>query len=236
MSARRVAVLAHGTGSDAGFLRSSFRKGDLEVDEILALDDPSGDVDVVVSAIDTAVNAAFDSGNQVRWVGGVSLGAHASALWAAEHAGAARVEGLLLVFPAWTGPPGAIAGATAHTASAIDRIGSAALIDELTLTSPDDWVVSALARSWPQYGDSALSAALRRTSKSPGPRLDQLRDIDIACGVVALADDSLHPSEVAREWCAAIPRAGYAVLPRDLAGRGPEVIGQAAMQALSESP
>ncbi|MBA3905409.1 MAG: alpha/beta hydrolase, partial [Pseudonocardiales bacterium] len=57
-------------------------------------------------------------GSGALLVGGISLGAHIAARWAAA-APQRRLAGLLLALPAWTGPPGvAPAALAAHTTAA----------------------------------------------------------------------------------------------------------------------
>ena len=234
MPSRQVAVITHGTGSDSRFVRKAFLAHDLGVDEVLAVDDRSGDLETVAAEIDSEITRAVAVGDVVRLIGGISLGAHATVRWAARQRDISA-KSLLLVFPAWIGAPGDVAEATAHTASLIESSGSASLIARLRRDAPGDWVVAALAQSWRDYGDDALAAALRRTAASPGPELAEFASVSAPCGVVALADDPLHPSSIAARWSQLIPHAGLDVLPRNLGGLGVAEIGRAAMRALSES-
>src|SRR5689334_24975456 len=97
-----------GSGSDAVFLRSVFADALAAVGVDLVAPAPRRGADVVAG-----YRAALDAaGPGPVLVGGVSLGAHVAARWAAA-APRGRVAGLRLALPAWTGPPCAAAGAVA---------------------------------------------------------------------------------------------------------------------------
>ena len=204
---------------------------------VTAVDDRSGAVEQVQAAVAASVRRTG-----ARLAGGVSLGAHAVARWAASAAGAASgIEGLLLVLPAWTGPPGAVAALSALAAGEVDRLGPDAVV-----RSVDDgsWVGTELAAAWPTYG-SGLAAALRATAGSPGPTLDGAR-ADRRCrwGWWGFVGDPFHPVEVAREWCEALPRAALVELEQDAPGHGPvgagtgrpRCAGQGAAARVSRTP
>ncbi|MCX6459813.1 MAG: hypothetical protein NTZ03_05850 [Actinobacteria bacterium] len=236
MSKRTLALLLHGSGSSGQFMRSACEAADLGVDAVLVLDDRDGDVESVVDAIDSVSDAVTESGDRITLIAGVSLGAHAAALWAARNSRANEsVEGLLLCLPAWTGTPHSIAAATAGAADEVELRGSSTVLNSLLADHPQDWVVLALAQSWPDYGDEWLVRALRSASFSPGPTSEELGDIALPCAVVALADDPLHPVAVAQHWVTQIPRAELVVLPRDLYGAGPRILGRSAFAALQHA-
>lgn len=236
VSKRTLALLLHGSGSSGQFMRSACQTADLGVDDVVVLDDREGDVESLVDAIDSVIHSVTESADCVTLIAGVSLGAHAAALWAARNPHAAElVEGLLLCLPAWTGAPDSIAAATARAAEDIQSRGSSTVLDTLLAEHPHDWVAQALAQSWPDYGDESLVLALRTASLSPGPTDEQLRDIVLPCAVVALADDPLHPLAVAAHWVTLIRRSHLVVVPRDLYGEGPHVLGRSAYSALQHA-
>ena len=192
---------------------------------VTAVDDRSGAVEQVQAAVAASVRRTG-----ARLAGGVSLGAHAVARWAASAAGAASgIEGLLLVLPAWTGPPGPVAALSSLAAGEVDRLGPDAVV-----RSVDDgsWVGTELAAAWPTYG-SGLAAALRATARSPGPTLDELARIEVPVGLVGFVGDPFHPVEVAREWCEVLPRAVLVELEKDAPGTDRSVLGRAALAALA---
>jgi hypothetical protein len=221
---RGVAVLAHGSGSTGEFVHRALgpalaARGWLTV----AVEDRTGEVGAVQTAIEQTVRRTG-----ARLVGGVSLGAHAAARWAAER-GPDDLDGLLLVLPAWTGPPGEVASASAASAPVVEEVGGA---EAGRLARDGSWVGEELARAWPTYG-TGLAPALRATAGSPGPDLAHLRSLDVPTGVVGLLDDPFHPVEVAREWADALRSGGYVELsPRDPA-RDRSTIGRAALAALA---
>ncbi len=220
----RVAVLAHGCGSSEDFVARAL-SGPLRESgwSIETVEDRTGRVDAVMGAVAAAVRASG-----AGLVAGVSLGAHAVARWAARDPEVtARLEGLLLLLPAWTGPPGPVAALSGDAAGRVERLGVSA-----ALRTMDDgsWVSGELARAWPTYGE-ALVPALRATADSPGPTLDELARIQVPVGIVAFVDDPFHPVEVAREWATAIPRAAVIELPLDAPALDREVLGRAALRA-----
>lgn len=155
------------------------------------------------------------SGSDV--VGGVSLGAHAAAAFAA---GSGFAGGLFLAMPAWCGPPGLIAGLTAHTAEQIEATSAASVLAGIGRIAGDDWVFAELLRAWSGIDDTELVRALRVAAAQPAPDIDVLRGIRAVTEVVVLADDPTHPAAIGTAWAAAIPGAVLAELPRDLAGEG----------------
>lgn len=179
--------------------------------------------DVVARLADHAAHA------HVVLAAGVSLGAHAVALWAAR---GGRADSLVLAMPAWTGPAGPVAGLTAATAAEVRARGSAAVLAGLRAAAAGDWVVDELARGWAEYDDDALAAALEAAAASPGPTLDELGGVDVPAAVVALADDPLHPAEVAAAWAAALPHAALTVVARGAPGPDRGALGRAARAAL----
>jgi pimeloyl-ACP methyl ester carboxylesterase len=118
---RPRAVIAHGSGSSPDFVRRAFGPAlDDAGFALVALDERSGDVSVVLAALRSAVESTG-----AVLVGGVSLGAHAAALLAAERG---DLAGVLLVLPAWSGPPNAVARLSATAADDVERRGLAAAV------------------------------------------------------------------------------------------------------------
>lgn len=233
---RRVAVLAHGAGSDADFVLRAFPAPALGVDEVVALQDRTGDPVAVAASIEAAVRRMEDTEPRTRLVvGGVSLGAHAAARWCGERAGR-RPAALVLALPAWTGAPGAVAAATRAASRHVAERGVARALADLAADPAlvGDWVLEELTRAWPGYGDALLPAALARAGESPGPGLGRLRLLQVPAAVVALADDPLHPAAVAEEWAAALPHALLAVVPRHAPAADRAVLGRAAGRLLRD--
>ena len=172
-------------------------------------------------------------GRDVVLAGGISLGAHALALAAAD-------DGLdwplVLAMPAWTGPPDAVAAATAVAADGLERRGRAGVLADLAAdpVTRDDWVREELERGWSTYDDEGLVAALRAASTSRGPTLEELSRVRGAAAVVALADDPLHPAAVAARWAATIPGAALVEVPRDAPLHDRGALGRAAADALAD--
>jgi len=231
-----VAVLLAGAGSSAAFVRRAF--GPALADHELVAVRPVPGPTVVAAAVAALDAAAVAYGPRLRLVGGVSLGAHVAARWAAGRAtpwaarlGARRdLAGLLLALPAWTGAPGSVAAATGAAADQVERLGTAGAL-AAARAGGVDWVAAELAAAWPAYGDR-LAATLRAAAATPGPSVAELRALDLPVGLVAFADDPLHPLAVAEEWTALLPRAGLRRLYlADLAAdRSP--LGTAAVRGL----
>jgi pimeloyl-ACP methyl ester carboxylesterase len=169
--------------------------------------DARGTVEDVVARLVLAAR-----GREIAFAGGISLGAHAVALWAAR--GGATRE-LLLAMPAWTGVPEQVAALTAATAADVETIGVERVLDRVGSVAADgDWVLEELRRGWRTYDDVLLAATLRAAASSPGPTPEELARITAPTAVVALADDPLHPVVVAQHWALCIPGAGLAVVGR----------------------
>ena len=231
MPSAPVAVLVHGAGSSTDFvLRAMGSAVCAQGWEPLAIAH-MGCVDEAGTAIDEVARR-----REVRVVGGISIGAHAAATWASSRSH--ELAGLLLVMPAWTGAArrSAASRLTHMAAAQITEEGSATVLEQL-LTDPalaGDWVLEELARAWPQYGDSNLVAALRAAAASPAPTLDDLRRLVTPTGVVALAEDPLHPESVAAAWAAALPHSAMHVVPRHAPKSDRAVLGAAAVAAWSQ--
>lgn len=223
-----VAVLTHGSGSTADFVQRALGPALLATGWAThPLQDRSGSVQRVEEALDHAIRTT-----QARLAAGVSLGAHAVARWAASEAGrTSNIEALLLVLPAWTGPPEDVATLSDVAAAEIERLG---LAEACRQAEDGSWVGEELAKAWPTYG-SALADVLRATSRSPGPTWEELGRIQVPVGLVAFVGDSFHPVEVARGWAATLPQAGLVELEQDAPASDRAVLGQAALEALGRA-
>jgi pimeloyl-ACP methyl ester carboxylesterase len=186
--------------------------------------DARGTVDDVVARLDQAAR-----GHDVVLVGGVSLGAHAAALWSSATGAGSEV---LLVMPAWSGGPDDVAALTAATADDVETFGIDRVLATITALAGDDWVLDELSRGWRTYDDVLLAATLRAAARSPGPTRKALAAITAPTAVVALDDDPLHPADVARSWAALVPGARLAVVGRHAPRHDRGVLGRTGRRLL----
>jgi pimeloyl-ACP methyl ester carboxylesterase len=162
--------------------------------DAVLIEDRSGDIDAVIASIDATLAGQPDCTSLV----GISLGAHAVARWASM---ARRPPTrLVCVLPAWTGPPGPTAGATAIAARQIAVDGATAVLDRLTAEGRYPDVVQLLRVAWRDYADDALSASLSRASTGRGPTPAELASIPVPVALVGWRGDALHPAAVTNEW------------------------------------
>ncbi len=201
-------LLLHGAGSTPEFIQRAFGPAVRSAGFDLVAPDLAGlDLPAIVRRIEAT---RFDA------LGGVSLGAHACALYAAR---VAWQGPLYAVMPAWTGPPGPVAALTAHTAHRIEQTSVAQVLADITATAPDDWVTAELVRAWSSMEAADLVAALRVAADQPAPTAADLADLRTTTTIVALADDPTHPQDVARQW-AELSSATLHVVARDAGARG----------------
>jgi len=183
-------VIVHGAGSTGGAAAALLGAG---ADAVL-IEDRSGDIDAVIASLETTLAGHPECNVLV----GISLGAHAVARWAST---ARRpLPRLVCVLPAWTGPPGPTAGATAIAAQQIATDGATAVLDRLTAEGRYPDVVQLLRVAWRDYSDDALSAGLTRASTGRGPTPAELASIPVPVALVGWRGDALHPAAVANEW------------------------------------
>ena len=182
----------------------------------------------VVEGYRAALDAALDATPDGLLVGGISLGAHVAAGWAAERPDA-RLGGLLLALPAWTGPAGGAPAALAAraTAALVRAEGVAGALAAARGGSPA-WLATELGRAWPRYG-AGLAAALDAAAATPGPDEAALRSLALPVGIAALVDDPVHPLAEARRWRGLLPRAGLVTSTLAAFGSDPAVLGRAAV-------
>ncbi|WP_234995817.1 alpha/beta fold hydrolase [Streptoalloteichus hindustanus] len=242
-----VAVILPGTGSDAEFVRAAFA-GPLAAWGFRLVAVPPRPGPRLVDHHLAALDAAAEEAGRPVVVGGVSLGAHLAAEWAARRP--ERCAGLLLALPGWFGlATGATDGAgradgthgvdgvgtapaalaALASAEAVDRLGVEAALRAATDGVPD-WLAAELTRSWRWHG-SGLADSLRAAARHPAPGADDLRRITAPAGVAYCVDDPVHPAEVAERWAAALPHATRQALTLDALGADPESLGRAALLA-----
>jgi pimeloyl-ACP methyl ester carboxylesterase len=163
-------------------------------------------------------------------VGGISLGAHVAAAWAAERA-PARLGGVLVALPAWTGnPDGAPGAAAARMTAGQVRAGGPAAAAAAARAGAPAWLADELARAWAGYG-AGLADALDAAAAHPAPDVATLATIAVPVGIVALVDDPVHPLATAATWARALPRAAVRTTTLAALGADPAVLGQAVLQA-----
>jgi pimeloyl-ACP methyl ester carboxylesterase len=248
------AVVLPGSGSDGDFVRRAFA-GPLRALGIrLVAPAPRPGREVVAgyhAALDAAAARAGARGEALL-AGGVSLGALVAARWAAQRVGPGSaagwacsagdqqgavecsggvgpLAGLLLVLPAWTGEPGDAPAALAAraTAAQIRACGVDGAIRTARAGAPA-WLAAELARAWSAHGPG-LADALDAAAVEPGPDGAELARIGVPAGVVAAADDPVHPLAVAETWCARLPRARLVTTRLAAVGADPAVLGRAAV-------
>ncbi|GGP40269.1 alpha/beta fold hydrolase [Saccharothrix coeruleofusca] len=216
------AVLLPGTASDGVFVRSVFAAPLASAG--LSLITPAG---ATVEEHLAALDAAYLGEPLI--VGGVSLGAHVAAAWAARTP--ERCAGLLLALPAWSGPaagaPAALAAAV--SAEVVERDGV-----DAALAGVDGWLGAELSRAWRGHG-AALAGVLRAASSTAAPTLGELAALDVPAGVAACTDDPVHPLAVAQQWAAALPRGALRTTTLAELGTDRTALGRAAVAALLDS-
>lgn len=221
------AIVTHGSGSDSGFLARAFPARRLGVRSCEYLDDRSGDVGRIVARVAAAVSRV--SPDPVVLVG-VSLGAHAvGALLSRRPLG---VVSAALCLPAWTGAPDSVAAMTGVAARELSTLGIPRTLAGL---DPSDWVTKELARSWSGRSHEQLSRELAAAATQWAPDRESLARIAVPVGLVALADDPLHPVSVASTWSRVIPRAALEVVPREMPGVRIDCFAGAALTAMSRA-
>lgn len=222
------AIMLPGTGSDDRFVRSAFARPLAAAGIDLIVPPLRRGADVVADYREALDRAALGPGRLL--VGGISLGAHVAARWAA-HTPGGRLAGVLLALPAWTGSSeGAPAALAARLSAAQVRAGGvdAALASAAAGTPP--WLAAELGRAWPRHG-AGLAPALEAAAAEPGPTADELAGLNVPAGVAALVDDPVHPLTVAEQWQRLLPRSTLVTARLAAFGRDPETLGRAAVLA-----
>lgn len=181
-------------------------------------------IDGYRAALDAELERAVAGGERLL-VGGVSLGAHVAATWAATRS--TQLAGLLLALPAWSGPAdGAPAALAARATADLVRAGGVTTALDAARAGSPSWLAAELGRAWPRYG-AGLAAALDAAAAEPGPDAAALGALTVPAGIAALVDDPVHPIAEARRWQALLPHAVLHSATLAAFGADPEVIGRA---------
>lgn len=225
-----LSLVVHGAGSCPETARRLLAPALPPGSSVLEVD-ARGGIEEIVARLDQAAARAGAAGDEIVLGAGISLGAHSLAAWAA---GGAPLPSLLLVMPAWTGAVGDVAASTAAAADDIVTLGIDAVLERLRAdpSIAHDWVLDELARGWATYTDVELVQALRAAAASPAPTLDELARIRARVAVVGLADDPLHPEQVARDWARAITGSSLEIVPRHAPAADRGAFGRAGARAL----
>jgi pimeloyl-ACP methyl ester carboxylesterase len=240
--ATRTALIAHGAGSSGEFVRQAFgpplltagwrlvsydlrgHAGSSAVTEPerLGLSDHVADLGVLARRFGASL------------LGGVSMGAHAAVLAAPKLAHGVEPAGLLLALPAWTGEPDVVAAANAVQAAEIAAIGVPPVLRRICSDHPG-WVADELASTWPRHVPEAFVAVLRGLARSAAPAPRDLGALTEPVGLVALADDPMHPAGVAQQWAEIIPSSRLVTLPFQAPAADRSVLGRACLQAWQDA-
>jgi pimeloyl-ACP methyl ester carboxylesterase len=236
-----AAVVAHGVGSTARFVREAFAGPLADVGYRLVSYDLRGhgrsDPARRVADHDRRVHAS-DLGRVVdsvgaRIAGGISLGAHAAATWAARSA--PDLDGLVLCVPALTGRVAPGEGPHAALAAEVRDVGVAGLLERIASDGEiRPWLAELLLRDWGGQDAESLAAALLSLDGGEGPSLGELARITVPTGVTAWPDDPGHPLRTAESWIEALPQAALVRIALDDVGGDPAVLGRSALQAWEE--
>ncbi len=221
-----AAVLLPGTGSDEVFVRAVFA-GPLRALGVPLLTPAPPPGATVADGYLAILDALADEHGELL-VGGISFGAHLAAEWAVRNPG--RCGGLLAALPAWNGAPGPAPASLAATLSAdlVARSGVGGALAQ-TAGSPD-WLRAELDRAWRRHGDG-LAASLRVAATRPAPSLAELAALKVPAGVGTCTDDPIHPTKVASEWAATLPRASLGTTTLAALGADRESLGRATVLA-----
>ena len=195
-TAHVTTVIVHGAGSTGAAAASLVGARP----EAVLLEDRTGDVQRVAESIEATLASREDCTSLV----GVSLGAHAVALWASRTR--LPLPHLACVLPAWMGQPAAAAAATAASARAIAVDGATGLLTRLAAQAAHDDVIDLLRLAWSDYDDATLVKCLLRASEGRGPSANDLASIPAPVTVVGWRGDDLHPASLALEWASHLQR------------------------------
>ena len=192
-------VAMPGAGSDGDYAaRAAGPLADALGVPLIAVDPgPSGIVATYLAALDDAATR----GPVIA--AGISIGACVAVHWAASRPGSCAA--VVAMSPPWLpgGEDGASPAATAArmTVAEIDRGGLAAATTTMRASSPA-WLADELGRSWAAIGD-LLAPHLREAASTTLPHPDdllRLAGLRIPTAVVSVADDAVHPAQVACAW------------------------------------
>ncbi|MFI5586788.1 alpha/beta fold hydrolase [Amycolatopsis sp. NPDC051758] len=219
-------MLLPGTGSDEVFVRAVFA-GPLRALGVPLIAPPPPAGAALADGYLATLDALADEYGELL-VGGISFGAHLAAEWAVRNPG--RCGGLLAALPAWNGVPGSAPASLAATLSA-DLVAGSGVDAALAQTAGSpDWLRAELDRAWRRHGDG-LAAGLRVAASRPAPTLDELAALAVPAGIGTCTDDPIHPTKVASEWAAALPRAALGETTLTALGAERESLGRATVLA-----
>lgn len=232
-----VAVIGHGAGSSARFVRDAFGPPLRAAGYRLVTydlrghgrSDPVRDVAGHSTEAHVADLAAVCDAHAASVVGGVSLAAHAAAWFAAGRTG---ITGLVACLPAWAGdmPDGS---PHAVVAAEIRDDGLESVLARLRADpGVPHWLAELLRRDWRTHDRLSLEAALVALEDSPAPDASILRRVPCPAAVVAWAGDPGHPLEVARTWVRCLADARLETVAMDDVGSDVTTLGRAAVRGL----
>lgn len=223
-----TAVVLPGTGSDEVFVEAVFGAPLAAAGLRLVAPEPCHGAELADRQL-AALDAAADRYGPVV-AGGISLGAHLAAEWAASRP--ERCAGLLVALPAWSGDAGTAPAALAAAASAgaVDALGVAGALAASVRDVPA-WLAGELDRAWRRAG-AGLAGSLRVAVGRAAPTLDMLRRIAVPAGVAGCVGDPVHPVEVAVSWTAALPSAELRTITFTEFGDDRAALGRAALAGL----
>lgn len=236
-----AALVAHGAGSSAAFVRTAFAR---PVQEELGLALVTYDLRGHGASTPVASPgrhglvhhvadlAAVASTVEVAVVGGVSLGGHVALAHLARGGTAAAAFACL---PAWTGRAVPGEGAHATVAGDVRRDGVPAMIERLRHEpAVPEWLRATLVRDWGRHDPDSLAAALIALDGGLAPTEAELGAVRAPTVVVGWADDPGHPLEVARAWAGRLPRGRFAEASLTAMAGGVEHLGRVAARAVRE--
>ena len=219
-------MLLPGTGSDEVFVRAVFAGPLRALGVPLIAPPPPPGAALAEGYLTVLDELAREHGRLL--VGGISFGAHLAAEWAVRNPG--RCGGLLAALPAWNGDPGLAPASLAATLSA-DLVAASGVDAALAQTAGSpEWLRAELDRAWRRHGDG-LAASLRAAAGRPSPTLAELAALAVPAGIGTCTDDPVHPTKVASEWAAALPRAAVAETTLAALGADRESLGRATVLA-----
>jgi pimeloyl-ACP methyl ester carboxylesterase len=225
-----TAVILPGTGSDEVFVQAAFGGPARHAGVRLVAPAPRPGAQLAEHFL-SSLDAAADRFGPIM-AGGISLGAHLAAEWAAANPG--RGAGLLVAMPGWYGSPTDPAAPGAVTArvsaDAVAEHGIDAALADATRAVPG-WLAAELDRAWRRAG-AGLVESLRVAVHRPAPSLALLGGITVPACVVGCVDDPVHPIEVARRWAAALPVAELRTITFADLGADRAALGRAALAGL----
>jgi pimeloyl-ACP methyl ester carboxylesterase len=186
-----VIVALPGTGSDADYARRAF--GDTDATVIAV--EPGADG--LVQGYERALDDAARSGRQVL-AAGISIGACVAMQWALANPG--RCAGVLAALPPWLGAPDSAPAArsAAWTAELLRTRGLEETIHHMRASSPP-WLGAELSRSWRSSATDLMALLLEATTYH-APTAEMITHLQVPLSIVGVADDPVHPVEVARTW------------------------------------